>query len=112
MKRPVRPLSPRAEELLADRATYGTDESIEAELRALAAQDDTTFDEAAAAVDMATIRLEPMPEHVADRVVAQAPRDVSASLRPVPISSEKKPDFAPPSSLKPTPRASSTLAWL
>ncbi len=107
MKRPVRPLTPRAEELLADRATYGTDESIEAELRALAAQDDTTFDEAAAAIEMSTLRIEPMPGHIADRIVAQTPRDVSASPRVVSISPEKKPDFAPS-----TPPETSALPWL
>ena len=109
MKRPVTPRPARAEELLADRATYGTDESIEAELRSLAAHDDTTFDEAAAAVEMATLRLEPMPGHVADRILAQTPRDVSASIRAIPVSSEKKPDFAP--AALPSSR-STTFAWL
>ena len=110
MKRPVPPLTPRAEELLADRATYGTDESIEAELRSLAAQGDATFDEAAAALEMATLRLEPMPGHVADRILAQTPRDVSASLRAVPISPEKKPDFAPVA--RSSSRSSTVFAWL
>lgn len=111
MKRPALPLTPRAEELLADRATYGTDESIEAELRALGVQDDTTFDEAAAAVDMSTIRLEPMPGHVADRILAQTPRDVSASLRPIPISSAKELDFASTPSAS-VPARASALPWL
>ena len=111
MKRPPLQLTPRSEELLADRATYGTDESIEAELRALAAQDDTSFDEAAAAVEMSALRLEPMPTHVADRILAQTPRDASASLRAVPNLPGKKPDFAP----LPAPRSArsgSTFAWL
>ncbi len=71
MKRPETPLDPRAEELLADRALYGLEAAEVAELRALGFEEDTSFDEAAAAIDLATLKLEPMPERIAKHVTKQ-----------------------------------------
>jgi hypothetical protein len=67
----------RAQELLLDRAMHGLDPAQAAELAALGADADESFDLAAAALDVATVRLEPMPAGVADRILAAA----SAALR-------------------------------
>jgi hypothetical protein len=64
----------RAQELLLQRATDGLDPSEAAELAALGAEDDASYDLAAAAIDVATLRvIEPLPAHVAQRVLAGAP---------------------------------------
>lgn len=66
----------RAQELLIQRATEGLSDAEAAELAALGADDDLSFDLAAAAIDIATIRYEELPAGVADKVL------VSAGVRP------------------------------
>ncbi len=78
MKRPLDEAEAfRAQELLLDRALYGLDHAEAAELATLGQDGDESFDLAAAALDVATVRLEAMPAGVADRVLAAA----SAALR-------------------------------
>lgn len=73
MKRPLNEAEAfRAQELLLDRAIHGLDPAETAELAALGADGDESFDLAAAALDVATVRLEPMPAGVADRILAAA----------------------------------------
>jgi hypothetical protein len=67
----------RAQELLLDRALNGLTPPEAAELAGLGADGDDSFDLAAAALDVATVRIEPMPAGVADRILAAA----SAALR-------------------------------
>lgn len=105
MKRPEAPLDPRAEELLADRALYGLEAAEAAELRALGAEEDTSFDEAAAAIDLATLALEPMPDRIAKTLRAAAPGVAKPSLVP---SGELAP---PPGHAKPA-RSRQSLGWL
>ncbi len=66
----------RAQELLLQRATEGLSDGEAAELAALGADDDVSFDLAAAAVDVATMRYEDMPAGVADKIL------VAAGVRP------------------------------
>lgn len=86
----------RIGELLADRATVGLDAAERAELAALGADDDDSFDLAAAAVELATLGpLPALPDDLARRVVAQA---IPAAL-PTPVIPLVRP-----------PRA--TVAWV
>lgn len=62
----------RAEELLLQRATEGLDEAEAAELAALGADHDLSYDLAAAAIDLATVRHEPMPAGLADKIAIAA----------------------------------------
>ncbi len=62
----------RAQELLMQRATLGLDPHEAAELAALGADDDVSFDLAAAAIDLATLKIEQMPMGVADKVLLAA----------------------------------------
>jgi len=63
----------RRDELLADRALHGLDEAEARELARLGGAGDDSFDLAAAAADLATLGGgEPLPEAVADRVLAGA----------------------------------------
>ncbi len=66
----------RAQELLLQRATEGLSDAEAAELAGLGADDDVSFDLAAAAIDVATMRYEDMPSGVADKIL------VSAGIRP------------------------------
>lgn len=59
----------RAQELLLQRATEGLDEAEALELVALGADEDYSFDLAAAAVDIATLKVEEMPIGVADKIL-------------------------------------------
>ena len=73
MKRPLNEAEAfRAQELLLDRAMGGLDAREAAELAALGADGDESFDLAAAALDVATVRLEAMPAGVAERLLAAA----------------------------------------
>jgi hypothetical protein len=78
----------RAQELLLDRAIHGLDPAEAAELAALGADGDESFDLAAAALDVATIRVEPMPAGVAERILAAAgvgrPAAAAAGISTVP----------------------------
>ncbi|MEO8704912.1 MAG: anti-sigma factor [Kofleriaceae bacterium] len=77
MKRPLTEIEAfRAQELLLQRATEGVSDPEAAELVALGADDDFSFDLAAAAIDIATLRPEPMPAGLADKVL------VAAGVRP------------------------------
>jgi hypothetical protein len=62
----------RAQELLLQRATEGLSPEEAAELEALGADDDVSFELAASAVDIATVRYEEMPAGLADKVLLQA----------------------------------------
>lgn len=61
----------RRDELLADRATQGLDRDEARELALLGGEDDDSFDLAAAAADLATLKIEPMPDVVARRIVTK-----------------------------------------
>jgi hypothetical protein len=62
----------RAQELLLDRAMAGLPAAEAAELAALGADADESFDLAAAALDVATVRIEAMPAGVAERILSAA----------------------------------------
>jgi hypothetical protein len=66
----TRSADPRAQDLLADRALYGLDAAEAGELHGLGAADDDSFDLAAAAIDLATLPIEPMPVDLAERMIA------------------------------------------
>jgi anti-sigma-K factor RskA len=73
VKRPLNEIEAfRAQELLLQRATEGLADPEAAELAALGADDDYSFDLAAAAIDIATLRVEPMPAGVADKILVAA----------------------------------------
>ncbi len=74
-------MNPRVEELLIERALRPLDERERAELEQLAAHDDGSFDAAAAAVVLANTPIEAMPDHVADKILAAAPKaDLTRTL--------------------------------
>ncbi len=62
----------RAQELLVQRATEGLDAREAAELAALGADDDESFDLAAASIPLATLPIEPLPAHLAERISRSA----------------------------------------
>ncbi|MEO8845542.1 MAG: anti-sigma factor [Kofleriaceae bacterium] len=66
-------MNPRVEELLAERAQRPLDDKEHWELQQLGATDDESFDIAAAAVVVATTVIEPMPQALADKILAGAP---------------------------------------
>jgi hypothetical protein len=70
---PINVLNPRVEELLAERAQRSLDDKEHWELQQLGATDDESFDMAAAAVVVATTVIEPMPQALADKILAAAP---------------------------------------
>jgi hypothetical protein len=71
-------VNPRVEELLIERALRPLDERERAELEG---HDDRSFDAAAAAVVLATTPIEPMPAHLADKILAAAPKpDLTRTL--------------------------------
>lgn len=73
MKRPLTQAELlRAEELLIDRAMSGLDAAQAGELAALGADDDVSFELAAAAIDIATLRIEELPAGVADKILVAA----------------------------------------
>ena len=90
------PDAERIHDLLADRATVGLDDAERAELAAIGAADDDSFDLAAAAVELATLGpLPALPDALARRVLASArPNAVTTPVIP----------------LVPRPRA--TVAWV
>ncbi|HEY5924105.1 MAG TPA: anti-sigma factor [Kofleriaceae bacterium] len=63
---------PRAQELLLERAMRPLDDREHWELRELGAEDDDSFDLAAAGVALAMTPIEAMPAALADRIAAQA----------------------------------------
>lgn len=76
----------RAQELLLLRATEGLSEAQRAELAALGAEDDDSYDLAAAAIDLATLPRMEMPSDVAQRILlaagARPPRRMTAEAAP------------------------------
>lgn len=98
MKRPLTEIeTQRAEELLLQRATEGLDEHQTAELAALGADDDASFDIAAASAMLATLSYEEMPAHLAAKLATTTGMDTTAGpskasvLPPViPIGSGRK----------------------
>lgn len=64
---------PRAEELLVERALRPLDAGEHAELAGLGAEDDESFEIAAAAIALAATPIEPMPADLAERILAAAP---------------------------------------
>jgi hypothetical protein len=101
------PRSARAHDLLADRALFGLDDADARELRDLGADADDSYDLAAAAIDLATLPIEPMPDAVADRIAAaRHPRTLAGWVMPGTPSAadvEPVPPIAPPPPLTPPP---------
>jgi hypothetical protein len=85
VKRPLTELEAfRAQELLFERATSGLDDAQAAELAGLGVEDDLSFDLAAAAIDIATLRIEALPPGVADKILVSA--GVARPSTPVPTT--------------------------
>lgn len=70
----------RAQELLLQRATEGLDDAEAHELAALGADEDYSFDLAASAVDIATLKVEVMPIGVADKILIAAGVEASRTM--------------------------------
>ncbi len=87
----------RAQELLMQRATEGLSDAEAVELSDLGADDDVSFDLAAAAIDIATIRVEDMPAGVADKILLSAGVRPSGLTIPTTLPGVQMP------SLRPTP---------
>ena len=78
MKRPLNEMETfRAQELLLQRATEGLDDREAAELAALGADDDASFDIAASGVALATLQYEDMPADIADKILIATGVDAS-----------------------------------
>lgn len=92
----------RAQELLMQRATEGLSDAEAAELAALGADDDVSFDLAAAALDIATIRYEDMPAGVADKILMSAGVRAAAPAIPTTLAGVVPQKFSPSTSLPPT----------
>lgn len=79
----TRSRDPRVHDLLADRALFGLDDAEARELRELGGEADESYDLAAAAVELATLPIEPMPAEVAERVAAaRHPRTLAGWAMP------------------------------
>lgn len=65
--------NPRALELLAERAMRPLDDKEHWELHELGDENDESFDLAAASVALALTPIEPLPAHLADKLLASAP---------------------------------------
>jgi len=85
----------RAQELLMQRAVEGLSDGEAAELAELGADDDVSFDLAAAAIDIATIRYEDMPAGVADKVLLAAGVRPSGMTIPTTLPGVLPQKFAP-----------------
>jgi len=112
---------PRGHDLLADRALFGLDSAEAGELQALGADADDSYDLAAAAVELATLAIEPMPAAVAERIAAaRHPRTLagwqmsgplpqaspqSTAMPPTPMPHTATPPAAMPSTGMPMPHA-------
>lgn len=96
MKRPLNEAEAfRAQELLMQRAVEGLSDGEAAELAELGADDDVSFDLAAAAIDIATIRYEDMPAGVADKVLLAAGVRPSGMTIPTTLPGVLPQKFAP-----------------
>jgi hypothetical protein len=121
VKRPLNEIETfRAQELLLQRATEGLDDREAAELVALGAEDDMSFDLAASGVDLATLQYEEMPADLADKIMIASGVDTSATtvmpavmpmqmttlagvLPPRPLSTTKPPVVEPPPAVEQPP---------
>jgi hypothetical protein len=113
----------RAQELLMARATQGLDDAEAAELAALGADEDLSYDLAAAAVDIATSRGEPLPAGVADKILVAAgisprpsmtvPSTLAGVMPAQPIANRPQPApiAAPIIPIKRRSRAPMIVAW-
>ncbi|MBL0216945.1 MAG: hypothetical protein IPQ07_24085 [Myxococcales bacterium] len=126
MKRPLNEIETfRAQELLLQRATEGLDDRETAELVALGAEDDLSFELAASAVDLATIRVDELPIDVADKILiaagvdaarttvmpAMVPMTLAGVVMPRPISTTTPPvAHVEPAPLPAVPTASAARA--
>jgi len=77
---------PRAKELLAERAIRPLDDNEHWELHQLGAEDDDSFDLAAAGLALALTPLEPLPPHLAQKIFDASPAGFEA-MRTVPGAS-------------------------
>ena len=93
----------RAQELLMQRATEGLSDAEAAELAGLGADDDVSFDLAAAAIDIATIRVEDMPAGVADKILLSAGVRPSGLTIPTTLPGVQMPSVRPTSIPQPVP---------
>ncbi len=84
----------RAQDLLAQRATDGLDAAAAAELERLGADEDLSFELAAAAVDLATLPYQELPASVAAKVLATAPGAARAIVPTVPMTAPAVPAVA------------------
>lgn len=131
MKRPLDEMQAfRAQELLYARATEGLTPEQAAELAALGVEDDVSFELAAAAIDLATLAPEPMPAHVADKILVAAgirptghatptipttlagvmpPQPARARPEPEPLRAPPHPDIVP---IRTRSRAPMIAAWV
>jgi hypothetical protein len=86
-----RPLSApeveRAQDLLAARATEGVTDAEAAELAALGVHEDASFELAAAAIDLAMLRVSPMPAALAEKLVGQGEHALRTSGLVAPAAS-------------------------
>jgi hypothetical protein len=113
------PRTARAHDLLADRALFGLDDADARELRDLGADADDSYDLAAAAIDLATLPVEPMPAAVADRIAAaRHPRTLAGWVMPgTPSAADVEPVPSVPTGAPVVPlarprRRRAALAWL
>jgi hypothetical protein len=97
----------RAQELLMQRATTGLSPAEATELAALGADEDLSFDLAAAAIDLATLRVEEMPIGVADKVLLAANVPLSegsdTTVMSVPPIPQTLVGFVPPQPIRTAP---------
>lgn len=107
----TRSQDPRTHDLLADRALHGLDDAEARELRELGADGDTTYDLAAAAIDLATLPIEPMPAGLAERVLA-APDPRTRAGRVVPAPQLAAPTGARPARRRPAISGLAAVATL
>jgi hypothetical protein len=94
----------RAQELLLLRATEGLSEEQLTELSELGADDDDSYDLAAAALDLATLPRQEMPFDVAQRIL------LAAGARPPRSGSEVQETLQQPASLTPRPSSASSTS--
>jgi hypothetical protein len=117
----TRSQSPRVHDLLADRALVGLDDAEAHELRELGAEGDESYELAAAAVELATLPIAPMPAAVAERILAgpraHHPRTLAGWVMPQPpVEVAPQPPGLSPAAQPPTTpparrRRRSAPAW-
>ena len=88
------PQGPHIEELMADDALFGLNQAERRELAALPHEEDPTFELAAAAADLATLRRHPAPAHLVERLIAGVPGAAATRSLPDRPPSTRKARFA------------------